>query len=76
MTQGIESEACRAAQVGAKRLTVVIVRKLIHSYEREIVFMQAAKARGVVLGPRLADVRSRAVANLKADADRAFEQVI
>jgi DNA invertase Pin-like site-specific DNA recombinase len=31
----------------------------------------AAKARGVVLGnPRLADVRDRAVANLKADADR------
>ena len=33
--------------------------------------LQAAKARGVVLGnPRLADVRDRAVANLKADADR------
>ena len=33
--------------------------------------LQAAKARGVVLGnPRLADVRDRAVANLKANADR------
>jgi hypothetical protein len=33
--------------------------------------LQAAKARGVVLGnPRLADVRGRAVANLKADAER------
>jgi hypothetical protein len=33
--------------------------------------LQAAKARGVVLGnPKLADVRDRAVANLKADADR------
>jgi hypothetical protein len=34
------------------------------------------KARGVVLGnPRLADVRDRAVANLKADADRFAKNV-
>ena len=33
--------------------------------------LKAAKARGVVLGnPRLDDVRERAVASLKADADR------
>jgi DNA invertase Pin-like site-specific DNA recombinase len=38
--------------------------------------LQAAKARGVVLGnPRLADVRDRAVANLKADADRFAKNV-
>jgi DNA invertase Pin-like site-specific DNA recombinase len=38
--------------------------------------LKAAKARGVVLGnPRLADVRNRAVANVKADADRLAKNV-
>jgi DNA invertase Pin-like site-specific DNA recombinase len=38
--------------------------------------LQAAKARGVVLGnPNLADVRDRAVASVKADADRFAKNV-
>ena len=44
--------------------------------ERTKAALAAAKARGVVLGnPRLADVRDRAVANLKADADRFAKNV-
>jgi DNA invertase Pin-like site-specific DNA recombinase len=38
--------------------------------------LQAAKARGVVLGnPKLADVRDRAVARVKADANRFAKNV-
>jgi hypothetical protein len=38
--------------------------------------LRAAKARGVVLGnPKLADVRDRAVASVKADADRFAKNV-
>jgi len=44
-------------------------RSLIAQRTREA--LKAAKARGVVLGnPKLDDVRQRAVAGLKADADR------
>jgi DNA invertase Pin-like site-specific DNA recombinase len=44
-------------------------RTLISQRTRDA--LKAAKARGVVLGnPRLDDVRSRAVASVKADADR------
>jgi DNA invertase Pin-like site-specific DNA recombinase len=39
--------------------------------------LKAAKARGVVLGnPRLADVRSRAVASTKAEADRFARNIL
>jgi DNA invertase Pin-like site-specific DNA recombinase len=60
----------------ANKLTVHILAA-VAQHEREMIAqrtkdaLQAAKARGVVLGnPKLADVRDRAVANLKADADR------
>jgi DNA invertase Pin-like site-specific DNA recombinase len=60
----------------ANKLTVHILAA-VAQHEREMIAqrtkdaLQAAKARGVVLGnPRLADVRDRAVASLKADADR------
>ena len=49
-------------------------RSLISQRTREA--LKAAKARGVVLGnPRLADVRGRAVASVKADADRFAKNV-
>jgi DNA invertase Pin-like site-specific DNA recombinase len=39
--------------------------------------LQAAKARGVVLGnPRLFDVRGRALASVKADAERNIAPII
>ena len=51
-------------------------------HEREMIAqrtkdaLQAAKARGVVLGnPRLSAVRDRAVASVKADADRFAKNV-
>jgi len=60
----------------ANKLTVHILAA-VAQHEREMIAqrtkeaLQAAKARGVVLGnPNLADVRSRAVASVKADADR------
>src|SRR5215468_8873363 len=60
----------------ANKLTVHILAA-VAQHEREMIAqrtkdaLQAAKARGVVLGnPKLADVRDRAVANQKADADR------
>src|SRR5215468_8449621 len=65
----------------ANKLTVHILAA-VAQHEREMIAqrtkdaLQAAKARGVVLGnPRLADVRDRAVANLKADADRFAKNV-
>ena len=60
----------------ANKLTIHILAA-VAQHEREMIAqrtkdaLQAAKARGVVLGnPRLADVRDRAVASVKADADR------
>jgi DNA invertase Pin-like site-specific DNA recombinase len=65
----------------ANKLTVHILAAVAH-HEREMIAqrtkdaLQAAKARGVVLGnPRLADVRDRAVASVKADADRFAKNV-
>src|SRR6516162_1518825 len=65
----------------ANKLTVHILAA-VAQHEREMIAqrtkdaLQAAKARGVVLGnPRLADVRSRAVASVKADADRFAKNV-
>jgi DNA invertase Pin-like site-specific DNA recombinase len=65
----------------ANKLTVHILAA-VAQHEREMIAqrtkdaLQAAKARGVVLGnPKLADVRDRAVANLKADADRFAKNV-
>jgi DNA invertase Pin-like site-specific DNA recombinase len=65
----------------ANKLTIHILAA-VAQHEREMIAqrtkdaLQAAKARGVVLGnPRLADVRDRAVANLKADADRFAKNV-
>ena len=60
----------------ANKLTVHILAA-VAQHEREMIAqrtkdaLQAAKARGVVLGnPKLADVRDRAVASVKADAHR------
>jgi len=65
----------------ANKLTIHILAA-VAQHEREMIAqrtkdaLQAAKARGVVLGnPRLADVRDRAVASLKADADRFAKNV-
>jgi DNA invertase Pin-like site-specific DNA recombinase len=65
----------------ANKLTVHILA-VVAQHEREMIAqrtkdaLQAAKARGVVLGnPRFADVCDRAVANLKADADRFAKNV-
>jgi DNA invertase Pin-like site-specific DNA recombinase len=65
----------------ANKLTVHILAA-VAQHEREMIAqrtkdaLQAAKARGVALGnPRLADVRSRAVASVKADADRFAQNV-
>ncbi len=74
MDSGVEFVAVNNPH--ANKLTVHILAA-VAQHEREMIAqrtkdaLQAAKARGVVLGnPRLADVRDRAVANLKADADR------
>jgi DNA invertase Pin-like site-specific DNA recombinase len=60
----------------ANKLTIHILAA-VAQHEREMIAqrtkdaLQAAKARGVVLGnPKLADVRDRAVASLKVEADR------
>jgi len=65
----------------ANKLTVHILAA-VAQHEREMIAqrtkdaLQAAKARGVALGnPRLADVRSRAVASVKAVADRFAKNV-
>jgi DNA invertase Pin-like site-specific DNA recombinase len=65
----------------ANKLTVHILAA-VAQHEREMIAqrtkdaLQAAKARGVVLGnPKLADVRDRAVASVKADADRFAKNV-
>jgi DNA invertase Pin-like site-specific DNA recombinase len=65
----------------ANKLTVHILAA-VAQHEREMIAqrtkdaLQAAKARGVVLGnPWLADVRSRAVASVRADADRFAKNV-
>ena len=65
----------------ANKLTVHILAA-VAQHEREMIAqrtkdaLQAAKARGVVLGnPRLAHVRDRAVASVKADADRFAKNV-
>jgi DNA invertase Pin-like site-specific DNA recombinase len=66
----------------ANKLTVHILAA-VAQHEREMIAqrtkdaLQAAKARGVVLGnPRLADVRDCAVASVKADADRFAKNVV
>jgi DNA invertase Pin-like site-specific DNA recombinase len=65
----------------ASKLTIHILAA-VAQHEREMIAqrtkdaLQAAKARGVVLGnPKLADVRDRAVASVKADADRFAKNV-
>ena len=65
----------------ANKLTVHILAD-VAQHEREMIAertkdaLQAAKARGVVLGnPKLDLVRNRAVATLKADADRFAKNV-
>jgi DNA invertase Pin-like site-specific DNA recombinase len=65
----------------ANKLTVHILAA-VAQHEREMIAqrtkdaLQAAKARGVVLGnPKLDAVRDRAVASVKADADRFAENV-
>jgi DNA invertase Pin-like site-specific DNA recombinase len=65
----------------ANKLTIHILAA-VAQHEREMIAqrtkdaLQAAKARGVVLGnPKLADVRDRAVASVKADADRFAKNV-
>jgi DNA invertase Pin-like site-specific DNA recombinase len=65
----------------ANKLTVHILAA-VAQHEREMIAqrtkdaLQAAKARGVVLGnPNLADVRDRAVASIRADADRFAKNV-
>ena len=65
----------------ANKLTVHILAA-VAQHEREMIAqrtkdaLQAAKARGVLLGnPRLADVRDRAVASVKTDADRFAKNV-
>ena len=65
----------------ANKLTVHILAA-VAQHEREMIAqrtkdeLQAAKARGVVLGnPRLDAVRARAVASVKADADRFAKNV-
>jgi DNA invertase Pin-like site-specific DNA recombinase len=65
----------------ANKLTVHILAA-VAQHEREMIAqrtkdaLQAAKARGVVLGnPRVADVRDRAVASVKADADHFVKRI-
>jgi DNA invertase Pin-like site-specific DNA recombinase len=65
----------------ANKLTVHILAA-VAQHEREMIAqrtkdaLQAAKARGVVLGnPKLGAVRDRAVASVKADADRFAKNV-
>ena len=65
----------------ANKLTIHILAA-VAQHEREMIAQRtedallAAKARGVTLGnPKLADVRDRAVASVKADADRFAKNV-
>ena len=65
----------------ANKLTIHILAA-VAQHEREMIAQRtkdallAAKARGVTLGnPKLADVRNRAVASVKADADRFAKNV-
>src|SRR5580693_5775921 len=65
----------------ANKLTIHILAA-VAQHEREMIAqrtrdtLQAAKMRGVILGnPKLADVRNRAVASLKAEADRFAKNV-
>ncbi len=66
----------RRTAIPSTPLTVHILAA-VAQHEREMIAqrtkdaLQAAKAHGAVLGnPKLADVRGRAVASVKADADR------
>jgi DNA invertase Pin-like site-specific DNA recombinase len=74
MDAGVEFVACDMPH--ANKLTIHILAA-VAEHEREAISartkaaLAAAKARGVVLGnPNLADVRERAVASTKAEADR------
>jgi DNA invertase Pin-like site-specific DNA recombinase len=79
MDSGVEFVAVDTPH--ANKLTVHILAA-VAQHEREMIAqrtkdaLQAAKARGVVLGnPKLDLVRNRAVATLKADADRFAKNV-
>jgi DNA invertase Pin-like site-specific DNA recombinase len=71
-----KEKALKALERGFTRLTVHIL-PAVAQHEREMIAqrtkdaLKAAKTRGVVLGnPRLADVRDRAVASVKADGHK------
>jgi DNA invertase Pin-like site-specific DNA recombinase len=79
MDRGVDFVACD--NPNANKLTIHILAA-VAQHEREMIAqrtkdaLQAAKARGVVLGnPKLDAVRDRAVASVKADADRFAKNV-